>query len=60
MRKHVKERQERLKKIAKQDAANRCRFCRRALPKHPWTLGDALYCNIDCYRDQCDEFGEGI
>lgn len=65
MRKHVKARRARNLELGKKDAANRCRFCKRRLPKHPWvlftdTLEELAYCNIDCRRDDCDARGEGF
>lgn len=63
-RKYLKERQQRNRELGKADAANRCAFCRRALPKHPFELefadvGTGRYCNIDCRRDELDAQGQG-
>lgn len=52
MKKHIRERQERHRQLAQQDAANRCAHCRG-----PFGLGDPLerwddeskrYCGYDC------------
>lgn len=63
MRKHVKARQARNLALGKLDAANRCAFCRRALPETYWIFltasGEPVrYCSADCRRDQLDSLGQ--
>lgn len=50
MRKHVKERRERLRKLGEQDAALRCGYCKAVTPTRCFLRwGDpALYCSEHC------------
>ncbi len=64
-KKHILERRERLRKIAEQDAANRCRFCRRALSDGFWEFiaadGQSLkYCAESCRADHVEAFEMGM
>lgn len=53
MRRYLKERRERNQRLGKADAANRCAFCKRALPKQAVKRWDEpeRYCNDACYAD---------
>lgn len=57
-KKQLAARLERNRAIAAQDAANRCSFCRRALPKRGAYERAAdpsrRFCNIGCWQDQWD------
>ena len=52
IRKHVRARQQRNRELGKRDAANRCGFCRKALPKQGaitrWDDDRKRYCDNDC------------
>jgi hypothetical protein len=59
MKKHVRERRERLRKLGERDAANRCIFCRRPFPSGQTELIRALgghpgYCTEDCMGEAID------
>lgn len=60
MKKHLAARRERSLELGKQDAANRCTACRRALPKIGVLMmltpaGETIrYCNETCRQDHLD------
>ena len=56
-------RKQRLRDLARLDATNRCKFCRRALPVmgvvEDWVSG-GRFCSFTCYEDFQAAAAEGV